>query len=704
MVDPSTPPSRRRFRLLLPVAGIVGGLAIAEGAARWRHAHPAAPPVEEVAAPRGMFVADAVAGFALAPDVHRPDERFSTNSSGLRDRERAGALPAAGTVRVALVGDSFVAGVGVEDDQHMAALLDDASGALEVWNLGVPHYGTHQSALGLAARWDEVEPDVVVLAVFEGNDVWDDLQGPGTYTVRDGWITRRAWAPWPGDPFVAARAEMNRPVLAHHLPGDGALWRHSYAYRQLLRGAHALQVGGVDRWPWAMEPFDYEAFGGVAWLYLEPPPPPIESAWAITEQVIGQLAADVQARGATFALLPVPAKISVAPEDLRRAFEEGWEQGPREGGGARDGSRSLDDESPGERLWAIARAHGVPRIELLSSLRAAAQNERVYYRDDSHWNAAGHRVAADALAAGLAHLGWIPANPDRSRRLRDAVPIGSAPESFEDGFLLGGSGPGPWGPLPVEDLDRVADAALPIPFGQALIDLTPDEAQLLYPTLIAFSASSAQLAGLLPERLAGGIRGEIQQAVQEDAFSAWVGAMATYSGADGSVTLLIQDTGWEPAQVNRLHSRWQASTLPPLTTGRPLASETPEHREGRFLQAPVVPARPRIVVQAWSEDGDVGSLRRALDALSWDAAERLQGSTGQGPAELPRGPLLPPPSTLQEGLASPAALAASLPEAPEGWALLAQGHGYRREARQNVASMGTALYGRDGGVIEVTVQ
>ncbi len=52
--------------------------------------------------------------------------------------------------------------------------------------------------------------------------------------------------------------------------------------------------------------------------------------------------------------------------------------------------------------------NGVPCIALLEPLRAAAaKRENLYFRIDPHWNAAGHRVAAEAIEAGLQQLGLL---------------------------------------------------------------------------------------------------------------------------------------------------------------------------------------------------------------------------------------------------------------------------------------------------------
>jgi hypothetical protein len=436
------PPPRKPSKLPAIGMGLVLAFVLGEGVARWRHAHPPLPPEEHQAAPPGMYQNDDLAGFRLSPEFRYDVEHFTTNAMGFRDRDRTPSPPAPGVTRVAVIGDSFPTGVAVKDDDHIARLLEDGitevagNRRVEVWNLGVPHFGTQQSMLQLMNRWDEVQPGIVVLSFFEGNDPFDDSQGPSFHKVIDRRMTRAGWAPWPNDPFNDRRAELNRPILAHHIPGDAILQRRSYLYRLVMRGVHAVQYGFAEAWPWGMEPFDYEAFGGVAWLYLKPPPPPIEGGWGITRDVLADLKARVEAKGARLLILTVPSKIAVHDEDVVRAFEEGWEMGPREGGGTEDGSRLLDPGLPGRRIAEITSTLGIEVVNLLGPLRSAASAERVYYHDDSHWTAAGHRVAASELGRGLSDRGWIPAlsGADLQAALEGLVPVGSGHDRFEGGF------------------------------------------------------------------------------------------------------------------------------------------------------------------------------------------------------------------------------------------------------------------------------
>ena len=122
-------------------------------------------------------------GWVLVPGasyVYRlPEESVpvSYNSEGWRDRPHA-KDKAKGVMRVLVLGDSFMEAYSVRFEDALPARLEHltstAERPVEVINFGVGGYGTLQEYLVFNAFGRAYQPDVVVLAMYLGNDLADN--------------------------------------------------------------------------------------------------------------------------------------------------------------------------------------------------------------------------------------------------------------------------------------------------------------------------------------------------------------------------------------------------------------------------------------------------------------------------------------------------------------------------------------------------
>ena len=114
------------------------------------------------------------------------DHEIRINAAGLR-----GADPVEdGGCRVLALGDSFTFGLGVEEDEvfHQLAAdpLRESGLAIEVLNGGIPAIGVPQEVRWLERHGLGFDPDLVLLAMFIGNDLRDAKAGSDHWTVIDG--------------------------------------------------------------------------------------------------------------------------------------------------------------------------------------------------------------------------------------------------------------------------------------------------------------------------------------------------------------------------------------------------------------------------------------------------------------------------------------------------------------------------------------
>jgi hypothetical protein len=120
--------------------------------------------------------------------------------------------------------------------------------------------------------------------------------------------------------------------------------------------------------------------------------------WELTQALLARLRDDVVASGARFAIVLIPSRIQVLPG----LFELGgvlYADAP-------DVQQFIADPLlPQKRMAAFAAAEGIPLLDLQPVLAASEPAADLYFPVIAHWNAAGNRVATDAMARFLAREG-----------------------------------------------------------------------------------------------------------------------------------------------------------------------------------------------------------------------------------------------------------------------------------------------------------
>jgi lysophospholipase L1-like esterase len=171
--------------LLLAAASLAVTLGLAElafRAAGYTALH------DRYSSPELFWRHDPILGWALEANARgrfvgpRPfpvefDTTIETNSLGLRGPELS--APAPGERRVLFLGDSFVAGFEVEQEETFTALLEKRldrrlGEPFRVINAAVRGYGTDQSYLWFRDRGRALDAELVV-AVFSANDFEDNV-------------------------------------------------------------------------------------------------------------------------------------------------------------------------------------------------------------------------------------------------------------------------------------------------------------------------------------------------------------------------------------------------------------------------------------------------------------------------------------------------------------------------------------------------
>ncbi|MGA2790615.1 MAG: SGNH/GDSL hydrolase family protein [Candidatus Bathyarchaeia archaeon] len=113
---------------------------------------------------------------------------LQTNSLGMRSDREYSTARENGRHRIVLLGDSYIAGDGVENSARFCDLLEKSYPNLDVLNFGLPGSGTDQQLLVYETLAKPFEADVYILAVYVGDiqrvqlDVLPTRE-PGTNTI-----------------------------------------------------------------------------------------------------------------------------------------------------------------------------------------------------------------------------------------------------------------------------------------------------------------------------------------------------------------------------------------------------------------------------------------------------------------------------------------------------------------------------------------
>ena len=339
------------------------------------------------------------------------------NSAGLIDQEYAQEKPA-GVYRILVLGDSFAEGLRVPMDAAFHSVLEEnlngAGKRVEVINAGVAGWGSDQELLFYQEVGRDYQPDMVLLAFFPGNDIMNNaiaLESRNFGKVRKPYFLleegQLALHNQPvgseSEPVVAEETSEpplqlipDHPPLAFLQP----ILQHSAFYRYFIPRLRIIAPGfALKLAQWGLiEPgsetrnaeqgADYIpiAYG----VYKTPLDPPWQEGWRITEALLAQFKADVEADGGAFRVVVIPDQMQVEPaawEHVLRAYPAMQ-------------AYAWDLEQPNHRLAEILDVQQTPYLDLLPIFRAW-DGPTLFFPIDGHWNERGHQLAGDALTQWL---------------------------------------------------------------------------------------------------------------------------------------------------------------------------------------------------------------------------------------------------------------------------------------------------------------
>jgi lysophospholipase L1-like esterase len=364
------PPFRRiAARLFLLGVSAVFGLLAAELAVRLVRPQPV------MVVSRGLYEPDPPRRYRLHPGFKGSltnrvefNTKVSINRAGLRGPEIGAKAP--GTLRVLALGDSFTFGVGArEQDTYPARLREillSRGVRAEVLNAGAPGFGVPDEVAWFQ-RWGwPLEPDVILMTVFVGNDLQDATPGGPKVMVQDG--------------ALVVQGEKSRSL---------SRWLYYHSHLFVLLKTSALG-GPVRRLLGLPEPLETRELRSELELYAKGKPSKIAGeGGAATEKAVAALVDS--AGGARIVAVIVPSLVQVDPTRWQAALERfGLEP------------KDYDSDRLNRLFREIFGRHGVPVLDLTQPFAGAIRKgEKIYYPIDQHLTPAGYRRMGEKVADAL---------------------------------------------------------------------------------------------------------------------------------------------------------------------------------------------------------------------------------------------------------------------------------------------------------------
>jgi SGNH hydrolase-like domain, acetyltransferase AlgX len=301
------------------------------------------------------------------------------NEHGMRDSRSIAVARPPGTLRVAVLGDSYVEAVHVPEEETVCRRLEAylqarSSRRVEVLNFACSGFST-AAELVQVREWVRAFSPQVVVCFHHFTDITEDW----AFTTSRERAARLAVRSWHDHFAERVRATADRSQLFRVL-------------RRKLKGLDSAEQQSAR----ADGPALCSLQSNVDAIVHDPYTPDDERAWDHSLGLLGEMAELL--RGDGIALLVVAVPIISQVEPLPK--EDAMTRGARYLG---DGGR-LEYRGYQEHLTRCCREQGIACLDLLDEFRAANPSGQpwLFLPRELHWSQAGHDLAAKAVATRLA--------------------------------------------------------------------------------------------------------------------------------------------------------------------------------------------------------------------------------------------------------------------------------------------------------------
>ncbi len=299
------------------------------------------------------YINDPELGFKLKPyysgNFKEPDfnTEFKTNAQGFRnnfDFEKSDKKI------IFMLGDSFIAGSGVEVEETSSLYLKNILADYKVYNLGVPGYSQRQHIIQLEKFIPIYNPEIIILNFYTGNDLTDNCDSLPSIKSPEKLLEK-------------IRMSIRKSQFI------------TFIYRKLV------------------VPFKYPKNLD---YYIDSPK--IQECYDITKQhliKIKNLTSKYNTKLIMTLIPREPQTVKEKEEELIDWYDNFPEFNPKK----------FDLNLINKKMSNICKEIGLDCLDF--SLRFKEDSSRDLYLNDGHWNKSGHKLAAETIAKYLKDGGYL---------------------------------------------------------------------------------------------------------------------------------------------------------------------------------------------------------------------------------------------------------------------------------------------------------
>jgi len=339
------------------------------------------------------------------------------NSLGLRDHEHT-YQKADGVLRILLLGDSFSEGIQVALEQTFPVRLESCltqrlGQPVEIINSGTASYGPGDELLFFRAEGVKYQPDLVLVAIFAGNDIKnmtravddDMIQAFGGYRFYlDGGNLEKQWIEWaePDEEISAIERLLRRHLKLYYVfkaPDSQVQREVDDLIDEWWPGSPAAEAA-VEPSAWPDYAYDRDLIIFAGGFPDNPTvPPPVRELWELFKAAHLTLKAEVEALDIPLAavILPRDAQIhETVYRELASKYQQRYNDPLNE--------IEWDVTAPNQAIAQFLTKHNMPNLDLLPGFQAHAQahpDDLLFFPRDGHFNEQGHRLAAGLICDWL---------------------------------------------------------------------------------------------------------------------------------------------------------------------------------------------------------------------------------------------------------------------------------------------------------------